>query len=227
MDAMVMPFAVQPGIALDSLAPGDRVRFRLRVGHHASAIDRLTVVSAPRTDIGLERTPVAPVLVAIGEPMPDFTLTDHRGHTVSLSALRGRVVLVTFIYTRCPLPDYCPRLIEHGRAVRARFPDRLGRDLVLLTITFDPKYDTVETLRAYASHMRADVEGWHFLTGDEASIARVTEAFGVEVWPEEGLLTHTLQASIVDREGRLAATVEGRDYRARQLGDLVASVLDR
>jgi protein SCO1/2 len=158
--------------------------------------------------------------------VPDFELLDQAGMAVALSALRGKVVAVTFVYTRCPLPDYCPRMIANFRAVRARFADRIGRDLVLLTITFDPRYDSPDVLRTYAAGHGADVQGWHFLTGDASRIERVCAAFGIEYFPDEGLITHSLQTAVIDREGRLAATVEGKDFTARQLGDLVASVLD-
>ena len=96
-----------------------------------------------------------------------------------------------------------------------------------LTVSFEPKYDTPATLAAYASANRAGGPGWHFLTGDPADIERVCNAFGIEYWPEEGLITHTLQTAVIDREGKLAATVEGKDFTPEQLGDLVGAVLDR
>jgi protein SCO1/2 len=227
MDAMVMPFTVAETEAIGEIRPGDRIAFRITVRKDRTTIDRVRLSSAAPVDSGLVASPARPVLVPIGEPVPDFALTDHRNRPISLSALRGRVVAVTFIYTRCPLPDYCPRMRANLDAVRKRFGDRLGSDLALLTITFDPKYDTPEQLRAYAGHYGADVSGWHFLTGSADEIARVCAAFGVEYWPEEGLITHTLQTAVIDREGRLAAAVEGKDYTPQQLGDLIADVLKR
>jgi protein SCO1/2 len=137
------------------------------------------------------------------------------------------VVAVTFIYSRCPLPDYCPRMVENFRAVRQRFADVMDRDLVLLTISFDPQYDTPAVLARYAAAQRAGGRGWHFLTGDKANIERVCNAFGIEYWPEEGLITHSLQTAVVDRDGRLAATMEGKDFTPQQLGDVIGSVIDR
>ncbi len=116
-------------------------------------------------------------------------------------------------------------MMANLRSVAERFASRLGNDLALLVITFDPKYDTPDTLRAYAASERATGEGWHFLTGDPAAIERVCDAFGIQYWPEEGLITHTLQTAVIDRNGRLAATIEGKEYAAAQLGDLVAEVL--
>ena len=225
MDAMAMPFDLNGAARTVALTPGDRVQFRLSVKKGRSWVDRVAVVSAAPVDAGLQQTPVTPVLVPVGSSMPDFELTDQSGGAVALSALKGKVVAVTFIYSRCPLPDYCPRMVENFRAVRARFADRMDRDLVLLTISFDPQYDTPQVLAQYAAAMRAGGPGWHFLTGEPAKIERVCNAFGIQYFPDEGLITHSLQTAVIDRDGRLAATVEGKEFTPRQLGDLIAAVL--
>jgi protein SCO1/2 len=227
MDAMAMPFDLRGGARRATLHAGDRVKFRLSVKGGHSWVDRVDVVSAAPVDAGLQNTPAAPVLVPVGAVMPDFELTDQSGTAVALSALKGKVVAVTFIYSRCPLPDYCPRMIENFKFVRARFAARMDRDLVFLTISFDPRYDTPEVLTRYAASQRAGGPGWHFLTGDPAKIERVCNAFGIQYWAEEGLITHSLQTAVIDRDGRLAATVEGKDFTPAQLGDLVGAVLDR
>jgi protein SCO1/2 len=225
MEAMVMPFDVRGSSQLAGVRPGDRVSFRLVMRKDGSHIDRVRLLSAAPADAGAIATPAASTLVPIGSMVPDFSLIDQRGQPLTLSSLRGRVVVITFIYTRCPLPDYCPRMITNLAAVRERFRDRLARDVVLLTVTFDPQYDTPERLAAFAKSQKADVDGWHFLTGDSAGIKQVCDAFGVEYWPDSGLITHTLQTAVIDREGRLAAAVEGKDFTGRQIADLVASVV--
>jgi protein SCO1 len=225
MDAMVMPFELRDPRDLRDLVAGDRIAFRIAAGKGRTLIDRLRLLSAGPaggTNVG-----GAVPAVRVGDPVPDFTLTSHHGGAVSLSSLRGKAVAVAFVYTRCPLPDYCPRMMTNFRAVRQHFAARLDRDLVLLTITFDPQYDTAETLAQYARRFGADLAGWHLLTGAKADVARVCELFGVEFWPEEGLITHTLRTAVIDRNGRLAATVEGRDYSGQQLADLLEAVLDR
>jgi len=227
MDAMAMPFDLKGGAQRVALTAGDRVKLRLSVKGGRSWIDRLDVISAAPVDAGLEQTPVTHVLVPVGATLPDFELTDQTGTPLALSALKGKVVAVTFIYSRCPLPDYCPRMVENFRAIRARFADRMARDLVLLTISFDPQYDTPQVLAQYAASMRAGGPGWHFLTGDPANVERVCNAFGIQYFPDEGLITHSLQTAVVDRNGRLAATVEGKEFTPRQLGDLIATVLER
>ncbi|MGH9141369.1 MAG: SCO family protein [Vicinamibacterales bacterium] len=226
MDAMAMPFDLKGSARSARLAPGDRVRFRLAVKGGHSWVDRLDVVSVAPLDAGLQNTPAVPALVAVGSAMPDFELMDQAGQRLALSALKGKVVAVTFIYSRCPLPDYCPRMVENFKALRRRFASRMDRDLVFLTISFDPRYDTPQVLARYAASQRAGGPGWHFLTGDPGSVERVCNAFGIQYWAEEGLITHSLQTAVIDRSGRLAATVEGKDFTPTQLGDLVASVLD-
>jgi protein SCO1/2 len=225
MQAMVMPFAVRPAGALAGVRPGDRVAFRLNVHRGRSWIDRLRLLSAAPADAGLTQSPAKAAVVSIGGEVPDFALTSHRGERVTLSSLRGSVVAITFIYTRCPLPDYCPRMIANLQAVERRFPDRVGKDLALAAVTFDPQHDTPERLAEYARAFHAARPGWQFLTGSLDEVTRVCGMFGVEFWPEEGLITHTLQTAIVDREGKLAASVEGKDYSAKQLTDLVDRAL--
>jgi protein SCO1/2 len=227
MDAMVMPFAVRDPRELNRLRPGDVVGFRLRPRPDGTVIDRIKHLSAAASDSGLTMTPSIASLVRIGGSVPDFSLVDQDGRTVTLAGLRGSVIAVTFIYSRCPLPDYCPLVVANLAQVRDRYRDRLGRDLVLLTVSFDPKYDTPEVLRTYAARYGGNIPGWHFLTGSPYAIAAVCASFGIEYWPDQGLITHTLQTAVVDRQGRLAASVEGRGFSARQIADLVGSVLDR
>jgi protein SCO1/2 len=225
MDAMVMPFTVRNPTQMADVRPGDRIACRLNVRDERSWIDRLRLLSAAPVDAGLTQSPAVPVLVPIGGAVPDFTLTNQDGEAVSLSSLRGQVVAVTFIYTRCPLPDYCPRMITNLQAIERRLPERVGKDLVLAAITFDPRHDTAPRMKEYARAFHADRRGWQFLTGSVDDVSRVCGWFGVEFWPEEGLITHTLQTAVIDRKGKLVASVEGKDYSAKQLTDLVARVL--
>lgn len=226
MGAMVMPFAVRDARTLRDVRAGDVIEFRLRPKGSGTEIDRVKHLSAAGADGGLTQTPSVEALVKPGERVPDFTLIDQHGATVSLSALRGRVVAITFIYSRCPLPDYCPRMVANLAEVKKRYPDRLGRDLTLLTVTFDPKYDTPEVLNNFAERYGANVPGWHFLSGSPEAIAAVCASFGIEYWPDQGLITHTLQTAVIDREGRLRASVEGRGFSGRQIADLVGAILE-
>ncbi len=227
MSAMVMRLPVRNPREMTSLRPGDVIEFRLRPDKRGTSIDRIKHLSAAGVDAGLTMTPAASALVKVGEIVPDFTLTDQDGRAVSLSSLRGQVVAITFIYSRCPLPDYCPRMVNNLADVRDRFRDRLGRDLTLLTVTFDPKYDTPEVLANFAERYRANIPGWRFLSGTPEAIASVCASFGIEYWPDQGLITHSLQTAVIDRDGRLRASIEGRGFTGRQIADLVGTVLER
>lgn len=158
--------------------------------------------------------------------MPDFRLTDQQRRPVALSALRGKVVAINFIYTSCALPNFCLRIANNFAVLQKRFKAQLGRDLVLLTVTFDPVHDTPEVLAQYASRWNADPATWHFLTGPVRDVQRVCHLFGVDFFPDEGLMNHSLHTAIVDRQGKLVANLEGNHFTADQLGDLTAAVLD-
>ena len=225
MGAMAMPFDLKGGAQRVALTAGDRVKLRLSVKGGRSWVDRLDVISAAPVDAGLEQTPVTHVLVPVGATLPDFELTNQTGAPLALSALKGKVVAVTFIYSRCPLPDYCPRMVENFRAIRDRFADRMARDLVLLTISFDPIHDTPEVLASYASQWDANPDTWRFLTGPPADVERACRLFGVHAFSNEGLLDHSLHTVIINREGYLVANIEGNQFTATQLGDVTAGVL--
>jgi protein SCO1 len=102
-----------------------------------------------------------------------------------------------------------------------RFRSRLGTDLVLLSVTFDPGHDTPEVLDKYGDIWKADPLGWHLLTGSPDEVKRVCKLFGSNFWPEEGAVTHSLHTFVIDRNGKLAANIEGNRFTADQLGDLV------
>ena len=216
MPAMMMPFRVEQAGELQGLYPGARVQFELRVER-----DRSTARHVRKTGEG--EIPPAKQKLQIGEPLPEFELTDQQGRIVRLADLRGKVLAIDFIYTRCPLPDVCPRLAANFAALQRRFRDRIGSGLVLLSITVDPEYDTPAVLGDYAKRWGADPRGWHFLTGDVSAVAA---KLGEVYWSDEGSIGHNSMTSVIGRDGRLAAMVEGSGWRTDQLGDLVAHELE-
>jgi protein SCO1/2 len=227
MPAMSMPFRVRKPAELTGLHPGAQIEFDLVTRKSASYIERLRRVGGrPVIEDRGDRIPLPPnpSRIAVGEAMPDFILTDQLRNPVRLSDFRGRVVAVDFIYTRCPLPDVCPRLSASFARLQTRFRDK---DLVLLSITIDPRYDTSEVLLGYAKIWNARPEGWRFLTGPDREIETVARRFGMNYWPEEGLITHTSQTGIIGRNGKLAATVDGSSFAPVQLGDLIERELEK
>ena len=166
--------------------------------------------------------------LAAGQPAPDFTLTDQSGQPVRFSAISaGKVVAINFVYTRCALPQFCVRASNVFSVIQRRFAQQYGRDLVLLTVTFDPERDTPEVLASYAARFNADPKMWRFLTGRTSDVRRVCAFFGVESYLDEGLLNHSLHTAVIDRRGRLVANVEGNQFSPEQLGDLIHETLMR
>ena len=238
MDAMVMPFRVKDAALLKGVTPGAGVEFSLVVDQGSSRIEELKVVefrSAERDPEQARRLGLIESIIgkstahqlAVGQAVPAFTLTDQDNQPVSLGAFAGKVVALNFVYTRCPLPDYCFRLSNNLAQLQKRFGAGLGRELILLTVTFDPGHDTPATMAKYAKIWNADLKAWHFLTGPRAEVERVCNLFGVAAWQDEGILTHSLHTVVIDRNGKLAANIEGNSYSAQQLGDLVDEVLRR
>ena len=161
----------------------------------------------------------------VGQSIPDFKLIDQNRQPVSLGQFAGKVVAINFIYTRCALPQFCYRLSNNFAILQKRFVDRMGRDLVLLTVSFDPAHDQPEVLAAAAKTWNADSRTWHFLTGPVSDVKQVCAMFGVDAWTDEGLMTHSLHTVVVNRHGKLAANLEGNQFTAQQLGDLVETVI--
>jgi protein SCO1/2 len=238
MDAMAMPFRVKDAATLNGVVPGMKVEFTLVVDKGSSWIEQLHAVEfwSPERDpeqarrLGLVESIIArrqQSVVAVGQAVPDFTLTDQANRPTSLAQFSGKVVALNFVYTRCPLPDYCFRLSNNLAQLQKRFADRMGRDLILLTVTFDPVHDTPAVMANYAHIWNADLKAWHFLTGPLTEVQRVCGLFGVAAWQDEGVLTHSLHTVVIDRGGKLAANIEGNRYTAKQLGDLVVEVISR
>lgn len=217
MPAMSMEFAAAKSESLTALAPGTRIKFQLAVSRHGSAVSRIQKLSPPA-----EYPRAHPVRPAIGTAVPDFTLTDETNQPVSLSDFRGQVVAIDFIYTRCPLPDVCPRLSANFRRLQRRF----GKRVTLLSISIDPLFDTPAVLARYAKLWNADLASWHFLTGTPEMVQAVAGSLGMLYFPEEGSMTHTSETIVIGREGRLAGIIEGPGYAVSQLGDLISVALE-
>ena len=230
MDAMAMPFRVRTAPELDAVKRGDQVEFQLVVKRRTSLAEKVRagtsaeVANARRGEAPLP-LPIPAEKLALGMPVPDFHLVNQSARPVRLSDFAGRIIAVNFIYTRCPLPEVCPRLSANFAHLQKRFRERMERDLVLLSVTLDCQHDTPSVLADYAKRWGAR-DGWHFLTGESADIQRLASQLGLVYWPEDGLLTHTSQTGIISRDGRLSALIEGSSYEEDQLGDLIARQLE-
>jgi protein SCO1/2 len=235
MDAMAMPFTVLDVKSFEELRRGDLIDFTLVVGKESSHAEDIRVrgydsserePARARRLQGLEEA-LRPVhRLKVGQAVPDFSLTDQQGQAVRLRQFSGKVIALNFVYTRCALPEYCYRSSNNFGVIQKKYEKRLGKDLELITVSFDPVHDQPGVLRDYAKTWKADPATWHFLTGPVGDVQRVCHLFGVNYVPDEGLFVHSLHTAVIGRDGKLVANLEGNEFTAQQFADLVGSVLD-
>jgi protein SCO1/2 len=239
MDAMVMTFAVRNTEVLKNLQPGGTVRFAMMEEGNEEFADHLEAIKVQNYEAepteasrltylhrALDHT-AAQKMIPIGGLVPNFTLTDQSNRSTQLDDFKGMVVVLSFAYSRCPNPNYCFRLSNNLAQVNRRFHSLTGHSLILLTIVIEPDHDQGQALAHYADTWKADWSAWRFLTGPLADIHAIAERFGMDFWNNEGYLTHSFHTVVIDRDGRLAANLEGNQFTADQLSDLVGTVLDR
>ena len=229
-------FSVKEVSSLARLVPGQLVDFSIRdegtvryaegitirefsnLEQQSLAARRLTMVEK------LEGSASEPKALTVGERVPSSTLMDQNRRQVDVAGFPGKVVVLNFFYTHCTLPDYCFRLSNNLGNVQKRFQKKMGHDLVLLSLSFDPVHDHPEALANYARTWHAD-RNWHFLTGAPPVVKNLCTLFGVNSWPDEAELLHSLRTVVLDRDGRLAANIEGNQFTVQQLGDLIEVIL--
>lgn len=164
-----------------------------------------------------------------GEPVPDQTFVDETGRARRIADWRGRTLAITFIYTRCPVPTFCPMMDRHFAAVQKeiRGDAALRGRVKLLSVSFDPAYDTPAVLRAHASKLGADAETWSFLTGARDEVDRFAARFGVSVVRDQQNpvdITHNLRTAVVAPDGRLVRVFTGNDWTPAQLLEALKGV---
>ena len=230
MEAMTMAFPVRDDPQVfEILHDGDRVEAKLVVDGGDYWLEEIltkgfvpalvgTVATAPATVPASASRVVTPEPnrgVAVGDPIPDFALTDQTGRTVRLSQMRGEPVAVAFVYTRCPIATACPLTAARFAKLDSMLKEKgFGK---LLTITVDPEHDTPKVLAEYAKHLGANPARWKFLTGDPKAVADVASRFGVLYYPDAGQVVHTQAVAVVDPEGRLAAIYYGEKWEPEHL----------
>jgi protein SCO1/2 len=223
MPGMTMPFKVRDRAMLAGKAPGDLVSAQLSVAPGEAWIAKLEKIGSAPLDEVVAPSPAAFVIpLQPGDALPEATLTDQDGQPLPTSQLRGHATVVTFIYTRCPLPQFCPlmdrRFAEVQQALGAA-PDLRGR-IRLVSVSFDPDHDTPARLKAHAARLQADPAVWSFATAPPAIIDRFAAAFGVNVIREQDrTITHNLRTAVFGQDGRAVAVYSGSDWTAAQVVD--------
>jgi protein SCO1/2 len=223
MEAMTMPYPVSSPALLQKVQRGDEIKADLAVRSDTVVIDKLDVVKkaapgstpAPKTQMHTPQT---------GEAVPNFALTNQDGRRIHLSDYRGKVLLVTFFYTRCPLNDFCPRVNGNFAAVDktlAQSPELYAKTH-LLSISFDPQHDTPKVLRSYGSsyterYSKEDFKHWDFATAPEDEMKKLADFFGVYYERDGNQITHSLSTAAIGTDGKIQAWYPGNHWQPDEL----------
>jgi protein SCO1 len=230
MDAMAMPYKIKPAATLNHLIPGDSVSAEVVVVSSGAKNDD----AAP--DYWLENVKViahidpshAPGasslhMPAPGEEVPDFSFTNQSGKLISLKQYRGKVLFVTFIYTRCPFPDFCPRLSGNFAEIYKQAATNAAlTNAHLLSISFDPEHDRPKVLRDYGfsaahTHESALFNRWEFAAPRLADLPRLADFFALTIQPEGGTITHNLSTVVIGPDGKIVKWYHGGDWQPSDL----------
>ncbi len=223
MDAMVMPYPIKPPAALDQLQPGDSITADVVVAEPGKYwLENVKVTAHSKTPAG---KPTATLhMPAPGDQVPDFKLINQNGKRISLHQYRGQTLLLTLIYTRCPFPDFCPRVSHEfadiDRQVRAD-PSRYGKTR-LLSVSFDPAHDTPKVLRTYGfscagSNDPTLFKHWEFSSVPSPELPEFASYFALTYKEEGGLITHSLSTAVISADGKIFKWYHGADWQASDL----------
>lgn len=237
MPGMTMPFKVRDERLLQDKAAGDLVKATLMVQDTEAWIDTLEKTgSAPLADAAT--IPAASFVAPLkpGDTPPETPLTDQNGATITVPSLvsgtsagsRGPVA-ITFIYIRCPLPQFCPlldrRFADVQRGIKA--DPALAQRARLLSVSFDPDADTTARLKAHGERLQADPAIWRFATAPRAVVDRFAAHFGVNVIREQdSTITHNMRTTVVGADGRVVSVYEGSEWTPAQILDDMRRSLD-
>lgn len=221
MKGMTMPFKIKEQWAYGALASGNHVTATLVLDGDRSWLEGIVIVQGASADAseGIARSDVT-----IGATLPDVTLQNQDGREVRVSQYRGKLLAITFIYTRCPLPDYCPLMTQNFAAI-ARHLDKapgLVDAVHLLSVTIDPEYDAPPVLRDYGSRQVGGTgpdrfRHWEFLTGRPDQIRSLATALGLDYLREGDQVVHSLRTALVDGEGRVVNVYSGNDWTVEEV----------
>ncbi|HVV73452.1 MAG TPA: SCO family protein [Verrucomicrobiae bacterium] len=222
MPGMTMPFDVKDTNELTGLAPGDPVSFRLTVTDTDGWIDEIHKITGQTNS-----APSQPSVVVlrdvprldVGDMFPEYHLTNQFGQAFSTTRFKGQAFAITFLFTRCPFPTFCPRMANNFEEVQQAL---LGSTTSptnwhLLTISFDPDFDTPAVLKAYAEAHQYRPEHWTFATGSLSEITTLGDQFGLTFWRENGSINHNLRTIVVDSNGRVRKVYEGNAWTSAEL----------
>ncbi len=234
MPAMAMSYKFKVAGDLKPFQPGDAISADLFVQKNGDQqdywLENAKLVNRPATPpakpAGAMHIPEA------GEQVPNFHLVNQDGRKISLDGYRTRVLLITFIYTRCPFPDFCPRITQKFAEVNQQLDadKTLGPATHLISISFDPEHDTPKVLKAYGLHSvggkgLTGFAHWEFATANPKDLSTLADFFGLTIQPDSGLITHSLSTAVIGRDGRIFKWYHGSDWEPATLVQDAANAL--
>jgi protein SCO1 len=225
MPAMTMPFDVKNTNELSGLKPGDVVSFRMIVAGDDVWIDQVKKLDvAPKTSELPSRNSALRIVrdvepLNVGDPLPAYHFTNELGKAVSTADFKGKAFAFTFIFTKCPLPNFCPMMSKNFAQVQSNLLSRTDapKNWQLLSISFDPESDTPETLKNYGSLYKNNTDYWNFATGDLVEITAIADQVGEKFGNEGGSISHNLRTVVVDTQGRVQKIFTGNQWTSDEL----------
>lgn len=222
MPGMTMPFAVRDQINLKELSPNDKLTATLVVAGSHTWLEDLIVTHVSSDG----STPSTAPLASEGDEVPNFKLLNQNNREIHIRDYRGKALLLTFIYTRCPVPDYCTLMSNNF----AQIDRALGQDpdlyekTHLLSISIDPAYDTPQVLKSYgAAHTeryeKETFAHWEFAGGTTEQVKKIAEYFGLTYFPDKDQIIHALRTVIITPDGKVAKIYSGNDWKPDEVVD--------
>lgn len=219
MKAMIMPFELREEWAYKVLKPGDEITATMVIRHGRTWLEDLVV----RKEGGDIKAPVITIPKS-GEVIPDFKLVNQDGKKINLKNYSGKALILTFIYTRCPLPDYCPLMNRNFKEIQKTLKKdvQLYEKVHLLSVSFDSNFDTPKVLSEYGANFIDEFEKekfshWEFASGTEKEIEAITSFFGLQYWPGEGQINHSLRTALISPDGKLIKLYNGNKWKSDEV----------
>jgi protein SCO1/2 len=225
MGAMTMPYKLKDPSILSELHPGDVITADILVSQNPDAdilLDHIVVIAQGKPDY---KPTVLYHVPAPGDQVPEFKLINQDGHAIRLSQFRGKAVLITFIYTRCPLPEFCPLVTRNFAAINQQLAANpaLYANTHLLSVSFDPEHDTPQRLRAFgAQYIGSDAKSafthWDFAVGAQAESFEMAKYFDVGITKgDNDTINHTLSTTLIGPDGKVAQFYPGNEWTPAQV----------
>jgi protein SCO1 len=231
MDAMTMPFKLKDAWPLDVMKPGDEVQAALVVTDDSAWLEDVVVIqkSAAQTS----GTPESSQRPKPGDAIPDFRLVNQDAKPVRLAQYKGRALLLTFIYTRCPVPEYCSLMSSNFAEIERELQkdETLYKKTHLVSVSFDPAYDTPKVLRSYGASQTGNYDKetfahWEFVTGEAEEVKKLAQFFGLTYVPEKGEFVHSLQTALIAPDGKLVKLYSGNEWKPADVVSDIRTIFD-